>query len=57
MAARLYDDLADFPADRQTLSVAVGGGVIGDLAGFAAATYNQEFAAIDDPDDAPGDGR
>ncbi len=41
MAARLYDDLADFPADRQTLSVAVGGGVIGDLAGFAAATYNR----------------
>jgi 3-dehydroquinate synthase len=40
-AALLYDDLARWPADRQTLVVAVGGGVIGDLAGFAAATYNR----------------
>ena len=41
MASRLYDDLAEWPADRRTLVVAVGGGVIGDLAGFAAATYNR----------------
>ena len=40
-AAELYDRLADLPADRNTLVVAVGGGVIGDLAGFAAATYNR----------------
>jgi 3-dehydroquinate synthase len=40
-AATLYDRLADLPADRSTLVVAVGGGVIGDLAGFAAATYNR----------------
>lgn len=39
--ARLYDDLARWPADRQTLVIAVGGGVVGDLAGFAAATYNR----------------
>ena len=39
MASRLYDELADWPADRQTAVVAVGGGVVGDLAGFAAATY------------------
>jgi 3-dehydroquinate synthase len=38
-AARLYDRLADLDADRKTLVVAVGGGVVGDLAGFVAATY------------------
>lgn len=35
----LYDRLAEVNADRQTLVVAVGGGVMGDLAGFAAATF------------------
>ncbi|HET6574687.1 MAG TPA: 3-dehydroquinate synthase [Fimbriiglobus sp.] len=40
-AATLYDRLAELPADRNTLVVAVGGGVVGDLAGFAAATYNR----------------
>jgi 3-dehydroquinate synthase len=35
----LYDRLADIPADRRTVVVAVGGGVIGDLAGFVAATF------------------
>jgi 3-dehydroquinate synthase len=38
-AATLYDRLVDGAADRRTLVVAVGGGVIGDLAGFVAATY------------------
>jgi 3-dehydroquinate synthase len=38
-AAQLYDALIDLPADRRTLVVAVGGGVIGDLAGFVAATF------------------
>ena len=37
----LYDELAEQNADRRTLIVALGGGVIGDLAGFAAATYNR----------------
>ena len=35
----LYDELVDFRADRKTVILAVGGGVIGDLAGFVAATY------------------
>ncbi len=39
--SHLYDALAESKADRQTLVVAVGGGVIGDLAGFAAATFNR----------------
>ena len=39
VASHLYDNLADVGADRHTLVVAVGGGVIGDLAGFVAATY------------------
>jgi 3-dehydroquinate synthase len=40
-ANELYDELAELNADRRTLVVALGGGVIGDLAGFAAATYNR----------------
>src|SRR5947209_4616160 len=36
VARELYDKLVDIPADRQTLVAAVGGGVIGDLAGFVA---------------------
>jgi 3-dehydroquinate synthase len=38
-ASQLYDRLADCQADRKTLLVAVGGGVVGDLAGFVAATF------------------
>jgi len=37
--SRLYDELVNRKADRHTLIVALGGGVIGDLAGFVAATY------------------
>jgi 3-dehydroquinate synthase len=38
-ASHLYDLLGAGRADRQSLVVAVGGGVVGDLAGFAAATW------------------
>ncbi|HWG48024.1 MAG TPA: 3-dehydroquinate synthase [Gemmataceae bacterium] len=41
VASYLYDQLAETRADRQTLVVAVGGGVIGDLAGFVASTWNR----------------
>ena len=44
--AKLYDALYELAADRQTCVVAVGGGVIGDLAGFAAATYNRGLPLI-----------
>ena len=40
-AGHLYDILGTGLADRRTLVVAVGGGVIGDLAGFVAATCNR----------------
>jgi 3-dehydroquinate synthase len=38
-AARLWESLARHAVDRATHVVAVGGGVIGDLAGFVAATF------------------
>jgi 3-dehydroquinate synthase len=44
--ARLYDALAELLADRRTAVVAVGGGVVGDLAGFAAATYNRGLPLV-----------
>ncbi|HXG87951.1 MAG TPA: 3-dehydroquinate synthase [Vicinamibacterales bacterium] len=36
---RVYDALIQIGADRSVVIIAVGGGVIGDLVGFAAATY------------------
>src|SRR6058998_848655 len=38
-AAEIYSWLADQRAERRDVVVALGGGVIGDLAGFVAATY------------------
>lgn len=40
-AEELYDWLAENRADRKSLMVALGGGVVGDLTGFIAATYNR----------------
>jgi len=45
-ASRLYDHLARLRADRSTTVVAVGGGMIGDLAGFVAATYSRGLALL-----------
>ncbi len=38
-AERVYDFLVDGKYDRKTVLIALGGGVIGDLTGFVAATY------------------
>ncbi|HEX4150317.1 MAG TPA: iron-containing alcohol dehydrogenase, partial [Pirellulales bacterium] len=38
-ADQLWQKLLDLGADRRTWIVAVGGGVVGDLAGFVAATF------------------
>jgi 3-dehydroquinate synthase len=38
-AAELWEQLLDQGADRKTVVVALGGGVVGDLAGFVAATF------------------
>ena len=39
VASALWDGMLELDADRKTVVVAVGGGVVGDLAGFIAATY------------------
>lgn len=46
VAEELYDRLVDFQADRRTVVVAVGGGVIGDLAGFVASTFNRGLPLV-----------
>ena len=38
-AGNLYQQMAEYGAERSTPVLALGGGVIGDLAGFVAATY------------------
>ncbi|MFY9255337.1 MAG: 3-dehydroquinate synthase [Fuerstiella sp.] len=45
----LYDELVDFKADRKTVVIAIGGGVIGDLAGFLAATYARGLSFVQIP--------
>jgi 3-dehydroquinate synthase len=45
-ASYLYDRFAEARADRRTLVAAVGGGVVGDLAGFVAATWNRGLSLL-----------
>lgn len=47
--ARLWDALAEAGLGRDGLVVALGGGVVGDLAGFAAASYLRGVAFIQVP--------
>lgn len=47
--ARVLDALVKAKADRSTTIVAVGGGVIGDLVGFAAATYLRGIPVVHVP--------
>jgi 3-dehydroquinate synthase len=47
--ARLYDWLAERRAERGEAVIALGGGVVGDLAGFAAATYLRGLPLIHVP--------
>ncbi len=46
---RIYDHLLAKRCDRSTTVIALGGGVIGDLAGFAAATYQRGVPFIQVP--------
>ena len=46
---RIYDALIRASADRATTIVAVGGGVVGDIAGFAAATYLRGVPVVQVP--------
>ena len=48
-ANRLWERLFQHKADRKSVVVAVGGGVIGDLAGFVAATYARGLAFVQVP--------
>jgi 3-dehydroquinate synthase len=47
--ARLYDGMAKRRLDRSALVVALGGGVVGDSAGFAAATYLRGIRLVQIP--------
>jgi len=46
---RIYAALLEAQADRKTVIVALGGGVVGDVAGFAAATYQRGIAHLQVP--------
>jgi len=47
--ASLWETCAEWPLGRDDLMVALGGGVVGDTAGFAAATWNRGVALLQVP--------
>ena len=47
--ARITDEMLDTGSGRDTTVVALGGGVVGDLAGFVAATYMRGIAVVQCP--------
>ena len=49
LAGQLWEKLLELGTDRKSLVVAVGGGVIGDLAGFVAASFARGLAFIQVP--------
>ena len=46
---RVYDAIVEAELDRNSAVFALGGGVVGDLAGFAAATYMRGVALVQIP--------
>lgn len=49
VAEQLWQQMLKLGADRKSLIVAVGGGVVGDLAGFIAATYARGLSFVQVP--------
>lgn len=47
--AQIWEGLARVAAGRKDLVIALGGGVIGDMAGFAAATFNRGMGVVQVP--------
>jgi 3-dehydroquinate synthase len=48
-ADRLFEKLPSLGLDRQSFAIALGGGVVGDLAGFVAATYLRGIVLVQVP--------
>ena len=48
-ASRLFEHLPSLKLDRRSFVIALGGGVVGDLAGFVAATYLRGIAFVQVP--------
>lgn len=48
-AERLYEELLSYGFGRDTCIIALGGGVVGDLAGFVAATYMRGVSLVQIP--------
>ncbi|PHV71137.1 3-dehydroquinate synthase [Sporanaerobium hydrogeniformans] len=47
--AKLYESLIEHGLDRSSLIIALGGGVVGDMAGFVAATYMRGIGFVQVP--------